>query len=135
MAGERRVPLEIALLGPVEVLHDGERVDLGSPQQRALLALLALRPGALTSVSAVVDAFWPDEPPASAAKVVQTYVSRLRKALGPEMIEHRDGGYALRVSRDAVDAARFEDLVAGRPSRRRPGAVARPGARRARALA
>ena len=115
MPQQRRMPLAISILGPIDVLRDGRHVDLGSPQQRALLALLALRPGAYVPLNAIVDALWPEEPPASAVKVVQTYISRLRKALGTEAIDLRDGSYALRVPREAVDASRFEDLLtAGR---------------------
>jgi DNA-binding SARP family transcriptional activator/DNA-binding beta-propeller fold protein YncE len=115
MPCQRRMPLAISILGPIDVVRDGRHVDLGSPQQRALLALLALRPGAYVPLDAIIDALWPDDPPASAAKVVQTYISRLRKALGAEVIDLRDGGYALSVPREAVDAARFEDLLtAGR---------------------
>ena len=109
--------LEISVLGPVEVARAGRRGELGPPQQRALLALLALRPGSIVPLDAIVDALWPDDPPASATKVVQTYISRLRRLLGPEAIESRDGGYVLHVPRDSVDAARFEDLIAaGRAS-------------------
>ena len=105
------MPLAISILGPIDAVRDGRHVDLGSPQQRTLLALLALRPETYVPLDAIIDALWPDDPPASAAKVVQTYISRLRKALGVEAIDLRDGSYALRVPREAVDAARFEDLV------------------------
>jgi DNA-binding SARP family transcriptional activator/streptogramin lyase len=106
------MPIEISLLGPVEVARDGQQADLGSPQQRVLMALLALRAGRLTPVGTIVDALWPSNPPPSAAKVVQTYVSRLRKAIGADAIKSRDGGYVLDVPHDAVDAVRFEQLVA-----------------------
>ncbi len=78
----------ISILGPVEAARDGNRVDLGAPQQRALLALLATSGGPV-SLDAIIDTLWPDDPPVSAAKVVQTYVSRLRKALGEDTIERR----------------------------------------------
>ena len=47
------------------------------------------------SLDTIIDTLWPDDPPASAAKVVQTYVSRLRKTLGQDAIDSRGGGYAL----------------------------------------
>ena len=62
------MPLEISILGPVEVTRDGRGVELGSPQQRALLALLALQPGNLIPLESMVDALWPDDPPASASR-------------------------------------------------------------------
>lgn len=108
------MPVEIRLLGTVGAAVDGTDVDLGSPQQRALLALLALHRGNRVRVEAIVDALWPDDPPPSAAKVVQTYVSRLRKTLGADAISRVDSGYALAAGVD-VDALRFRELVrAGR---------------------
>lgn len=100
----------ISILGPVEAARDGNRVDLGAPQQRALLALLATRRGP-TPLDTIIDTLWPDDPPASAAKVVQTYVSRLRKALGEDTIQRRGGAYALTLAPTAVDAVRFEQLA------------------------
>jgi DNA-binding SARP family transcriptional activator/DNA-binding beta-propeller fold protein YncE len=100
----------ISVLGPVEAARDGNRVDLGAPQQRALLALLATSRGP-ASLDTIIDTLWPDDPPASAAKVVQTYVSRLRKALGEDAIERRGGGYALTTPPSSIDAMRFEQLA------------------------
>jgi len=103
--------IRIAILGPVEAARGGRALELGGRQQRALLGLLAVRGGAVVPVDAIVDALWPDDPPPSATKVVQTYVSRLRKALGDEAIERRGPGYALRVDRDSLDVLRFEELA------------------------
>jgi predicted ATPase/DNA-binding SARP family transcriptional activator len=108
--------MEVTLLGPVEAHCDGEPLPLGGPQQRALLALLALRVGEAVPLTRLIDELWPEEPPASAAKVVQTYVARLRRALGPEQLVTRGAGYALELDAGDVDARRFEKLLrAGRP--------------------
>jgi DNA-binding SARP family transcriptional activator/DNA-binding beta-propeller fold protein YncE len=105
----------ITLLGQVEATVDGRAVDLGAPQQRALLALLALRRGTIVTLEAIVNVLWLDDPPATAVKVVQTYVSRLRKALGADAITYR-GGYALAAD-VSVDLDRFRELVAsGQPA-------------------
>jgi DNA-binding SARP family transcriptional activator/streptogramin lyase len=100
----------LSILGPVEATRDGDRVDLGAPQQRALLALLATSRGPV-SLETVVDTLWPDDPPPSAPKIVQTYVSRLRKALGEDVIERRGGGYALTTPPTSIDAVYFEQLA------------------------
>ena len=75
MAGQHGVDamgaVEVSLLGPVEATRSGRAVDLGGPQQRALLALLALRAGRVVPVEALVDRLWPERPPASADKIVQ----------------------------------------------------------------
>jgi DNA-binding SARP family transcriptional activator len=99
----------VRLLGRLEALVDGDRVDLGPPQQRTLLALLALRQGTPVRAAATEDALWDGAPPPSAGKVVQTYVSRLRKLLGSEAIESSAHGYLLSPTVD-VDASAFRRL-------------------------
>lgn len=103
--------MEFRLLGPVEVVVDGVEVPgLGGPKPRALLALLALRAGRVVTVDTLVDALWPDDPPTTAVKTVQTYVVQLRRVLGPALVT-RGGGYLLDVRPERVDAHRFERLV------------------------
>jgi len=103
------MPVVVRLLGPLEAEVDGVRVDLGPPQQRALLALLALHVGKAVRLSAIEEALWRDELPPSATKVVQTYVSRLRKALGADAIRLVGKGYVLD-SHVEVDARAFREL-------------------------
>jgi DNA-binding SARP family transcriptional activator len=103
------------ILGPLEALVDGEPLELGGPRQRALLGLLLTRAGQTVSRDALVDALWGDNPPASAANVLQTYVSHLRKVLPPDRLLTRPPGYALDVGEDELDLRRFErDLADGR---------------------
>src|ERR1700716_3511529 len=79
-----RSVMEFRLLGVLEVVNaEGRVVDVGRPKQRALLALLVLQANRVVSVPAIVDGLWGDDPPPSAANVVQGYVSRLRKVLAP----------------------------------------------------
>ena len=77
--------------------------------------MLALRANRTVSADDLIDGLWGDRPPASAAKNVQAYISRLRKALSADgswaTIITRGRGYELQVSENAVDAARFERLV------------------------
>ena len=103
--------VEIRLLGVLEASRNGAAVELGSAQQRTLLALLALNGESGVSLDAIVDVLWPSSPPASATKIVQTYISRLRKALGDEAIERRGRGYRLSEAVE-TDAATFETLLA-----------------------
>jgi DNA-binding SARP family transcriptional activator/tetratricopeptide (TPR) repeat protein len=95
------------------VAADGAPVALGAPQQRALLALLLLDANEAVSRDRLVDGLWGDKPPASAAKLVQIYVSRLRKVLEPRdsVLVTRPTGYMLRVAPGALDLDRFEDLA------------------------
>lgn len=61
--------------------------------------------------SRIIDAVWGDEPPASAANLVQRSVSQLRKAVGHDAIETRGAGYMARVEPDALDLQVFERLA------------------------
>jgi len=104
-----RPQVDVRLLGPVEVVIDGEPVDVGGPKERTVLALLALAGGPLTH-ERLVDDLWDGAPPASARKTLQTYVWRLRRALTDEVLASVAAGYELRLDTDP-DAARFEHLA------------------------
>jgi predicted ATPase/DNA-binding SARP family transcriptional activator len=107
--------VEFRILGPLEVLREGEPQPLGTPKQRALLALLLIRRGQVVSSDALVDLLWGAEPPPTAANALQGHVSRLRKLLGPNDIGARlvtgANGYRIDCEADELDAARFEALV------------------------
>ena len=103
---------EFRLLGPVEATEDGEPVALPAGKPRAVLARLLLDATRIVPMEALVDSLWGDRPPASANKLVQAYVSQLRKALGPDAIETRAPGYAVRLAGDDLDVRRFEALAA-----------------------
>ena len=102
--------IEVRLLGPFEVAVDGGRVELSAGKPRALLARLALEPGRVVPAAALVDALW-YEPPASATKLVQVYVSQVRKALGADAIETVAPGYRIPAGRSVTDVSSFEELV------------------------
>jgi WD40 repeat protein/DNA-binding SARP family transcriptional activator len=106
--------MHVNLLGPVEAVSDhGGPVGLGGPKERAVLAMLALQTGSTVSADRLIDGLWGDQPPASAVKLVQLYVSHLRRALAEDGIIATHGrGYELHVARHDVDAARFERLLA-----------------------
>ncbi len=88
-----------------------------------MLATLVLGGGDVVSADRLIDALWGDAPPRSAAKTLQNYVLKLRKALGPDAIETQAPGYRLVVDGQGIDARRFdallrsagEDRAAGRP--------------------
>ena len=109
--------MDVKLLGAVEATSNGHSIPLGGGKPRALLALLALNAGSTVSMARLIDGLWGEEPPATAGKLVQLYVSQLRKALAAngedKAILTRRHGYELRAGPDEVDLARFERLVAG----------------------
>src|SRR5262245_20759427 len=104
--------MRVNLLGPVEAVHDDGEIGLGGAKQRAVLAMLALRAGSTVSTERLIDELWGDDPSVSALKLVQLYVSHLRKALGEVLIITHGRGYELSLARHDVDAMRFERLLA-----------------------
>jgi YVTN family beta-propeller protein len=105
--------LEFHILGPVEAVEQQRALPLGGSRQRALLAILVLHRGEALTSDRLIDELWGERPPATAAKTLQGYVSRLRRVLGPDVLLTRAGGYVLAAAPEQVDAERFERLAAG----------------------
>jgi DNA-binding SARP family transcriptional activator len=113
--------LEIGLLGEFSAAHDGSLLELGGPRQRAVLAMLVIGRGRLVSAEQLVDNLWDDDDrPANEFASLQSYISHLRRRLEPDaaarsrsgVIVRQAHGYAVRLAPDAVDAWRFEQLLA-----------------------
>ncbi len=99
---------EYRVLGPLEVLVDGRLATLAGPRQRAVLVCLLAAANKVVPASSLIDELWAGDPPETAANVLQSYVSQLRKTLGKDAIETRGRGYLARVDRQALDLLRFE---------------------------
>ncbi|GAA2655973.1 BTAD domain-containing putative transcriptional regulator [Streptomyces aculeolatus] len=118
---------ELRLLGPVELRGaDGRQYPLGPPQQRCVLAVLAMAPGRLVMVETLIRHVWREESSGAARDVLYTYVSRLRRLLrqaaqdGPHapVLRRGNGGYALDISLESVDLQHTRALAAqGRSDR------------------
>ncbi|MDO3703327.1 BTAD domain-containing putative transcriptional regulator [Micromonospora sp. C28SCA-DRY-2] len=105
--------MQLGMLGPFEVrMDDGEIADVPGARLRGLLVALALEPGRVVPKATLVDWIWGEHPPADAANALHRLVSRLRKVLPDGSVEGQPDGYRLAVQPDAVDAVRFERLVA-----------------------
>src|SRR5262249_10316122 len=74
-------PMRFCILGPLELWEDGNELRVGGGRQRALLLLLMLHANEVVSTDRLIDALWPGMPPATAGKIVQTWISQLRKVL------------------------------------------------------
>ena len=105
--------MDFRILGPFEVIDDGRTLDLGAAKQRAALAMLALHANHVVSHERLIDAVWDEEPPETARKALQVYVSRLRKLLGRDHLETTPRGYLLRLGPEELDLTRFELLRDG----------------------
>src|SRR4051794_8203820 len=105
--------MEFRILGPLEVRVDGERIALGGPKQRALLAILLLSANRVVSRDRLVEELWAGDPPGAARHAVEVNVSRLRKQLGTagSALVTRAPGYLLQVAPEQLDLACFEQLA------------------------
>jgi DNA-binding SARP family transcriptional activator len=93
-------------------------ISVGTPQQRGLLALLLLNANQVVSRDRLIDELWAQKPPETAVKLVQVYVSRLRKALHPDraaaagdVLVTQAPGYMMRIDPEQLDVHRVERLV------------------------
>ncbi|MER6345261.1 BTAD domain-containing putative transcriptional regulator [Streptomyces sp. NPDC001595] len=119
MGGTDTSRLHFAVLGRLRANRDGRELDLGSPQQRVVAAVLILRHGRAVSRDDLVSALW-DTPPRRPEVVVRTYVWRLRNLLEPghapdepwRILRSVPGGYSLRLSEGTLDWELFEQQVA-----------------------
>ncbi len=114
-----KVTLEFRVLGPLEVRRGGRLVDIGTPKQRVVLALLLSDVNRVVSVDRILETLWGDDPPATAIGTLQSYVSGLRRLLEPfrlprapaEVLVTRPPGYMIAVDPAAVDSVQFESMV------------------------
>jgi predicted ATPase len=107
--------VEFRLLGPLEVVADDGAFGVEAHKPRALLALLLLHANEIVPAERLIEALWDDSPPASATKLLQTYVSQLRKELGPGRIVTKPPGYLVAIAPGELDVERFERLRTSRP--------------------
>ncbi|MFE1476263.1 BTAD domain-containing putative transcriptional regulator [Streptomyces cyaneofuscatus] len=110
-----------SLLGPLTAVRDGRPLPLGPRKQRLVLATLLARPNTPVPVDVLTDAVWPDDPPRTARKNLQVYVSAARALLGSDSrdgrnrVVHGCGGYRLTIDEGELDTLRFRSLArAGR---------------------
>lgn len=103
--------LDVRVLGPLEVRRGDVALDLGTPKQRTVLALLLLHANQPVTAGRVVEELWPGTAPSSATANATTYLSRLRRAVDGEgcSLRRRDGGYVLRLRPESMDVHRFAE--------------------------
>ncbi|GAA4153405.1 AfsR/SARP family transcriptional regulator [Actinomadura keratinilytica] len=118
--------MRIGILGPLDVRDDatGQAVTLNGPRVRALLVRLAVDPGRWVPVERLLDDLWDGAPPNGGAGALQALVSRLRAAVGRDLVEHGPPGYRLAVAPGDVDTVEFERRVAAARARTDPAARA-----------
>ncbi|MFD7261518.1 BTAD domain-containing putative transcriptional regulator [Streptomyces sp. NPDC059874] len=124
--------LRFRLLGPLRVSRGATALELGPPRQRALLAVLLLRPDLETGVDQLVESLWGEDCPAYAKNLIQKYVSGLRALLAPDpgggrgvVLEWSGGGYRMDVGDCEVDLYVYERLAAAGLAAARDGELLR----------
>jgi DNA-binding SARP family transcriptional activator len=117
-------PVAIGLLGPLHVEVGGVEVPISAARERAVLARLAIDVGRCVADHELIASLWGERPPASARATLQTYISHLRRLLGPDVIAREPSGYRLcgaDVDVRTFDAALRAARAATDPERRAVG--------------
>jgi SARP family transcriptional regulator, regulator of embCAB operon len=105
--------LWFGVLGPLQMNVGGAPVPLGTPKQRAVLAMLLINRNRPVRVESLINAAWEQWEPQAARASLQSYVSNLRRILGEAGVEPRSvlasapPGYRLSVPDDACDIGGF----------------------------
>ena len=111
--------LEFRVLGPVEVVRDGQTVPISGAMRRAALAVLLVQFGQPTPANRLIEALWDDAPPRTAEGTLHTHLSHLRRLLDPEREARTRGlvlvtnpsGYMIDPETGTLDAREFEKAV------------------------
>jgi len=104
--------LRVGVLGPLELSMGGRPVAVQAGRLTNLVAVLAMSAGKPVSVDRLAAALWGEQLPANPRGTIQLYMNRLRRVLGADAVTTETAGYTLRIEPDAVDAVRFERLIA-----------------------
>jgi SARP family transcriptional regulator, regulator of embCAB operon len=104
---------EFGVLGPVQICVNGAPIALGTPKQRAVLAMLLINRNRPVGTDALIEAAWEQFPPPDPRASLHSYVSNLRKLLGGIGVDSRTSlvsappGYRLAVPENGCDIGRF----------------------------
>src|SRR5215472_15445216 len=123
----RGAVVEFRLLGPVEVWAPDRCLEMGPPQQRSVLAALAVDAGRPVFRDTLINRIWSERAPKGAASALYAHINRIRRVLAaeaagaePARLARRSGGYMLEVDPHEVDLHRFRRLALAARDRQRP---------------
>jgi predicted ATPase/DNA-binding SARP family transcriptional activator/Tfp pilus assembly protein PilF len=109
------------VLGPLRVGRYGGEEIITAPRRRVLLVRLLMSPNEVVPTGRLVEDVWEGAPAPGASSTLPAHVSVLRKVLGGDRLQFRNGGYVLAVNRGELDAELFEQEVAGAQQARAAG--------------
>jgi tetratricopeptide (TPR) repeat protein/DNA-binding SARP family transcriptional activator len=104
----------IRVLGPFELVHDGQVIPVDGQVGPAILTALASRADTKVLPAHLIGLVW-GEPDAISVNTLYRHVTRLRRMLEPiglAVVGHRPG-YRLPIEAELVDVARFDQLLRG----------------------
>lgn len=133
--------IRYGVLGSFTAWRDDCEIELGTAKQQAVLVALLLEMNRPVTVNAIIDGVWGEHPPADARNGVQTYVSRLRRALAPRRrvaepaLVRTETGYLLHGDPSLSDHVAFDQLIATAERCRRDSDLAAAAAHTDAALA
>lgn len=114
--------MQVNVLGPLEILVNGQSIAPSAAKHRQAFALLALHAGQIVSVRLLLEEVWGNEPPETSHQTLQTYILHLRQRIGDALgisksevgktlLVTRHTGYSLRISPRDLDAGEYEQLA------------------------
>ena len=113
--------MQVRLLGPVDVIVDGDPRPVRGLRRKAVLAVLALHGGEIVSTGQLTDAVWGRAAPPTAVNTLQSHMSYLRTVLGDkDAILARPPGYLLDLCDDGTDVREVERLLRQAPQSPEP---------------
>ncbi len=118
-AANPSTPIDLRILGPLNVTVDGKPVSVGGPRQMAVLARLMLTPDQVVTMTQLVESVWDGDEPAQPHVAVRSYISNLRRAIEPNRqrrstdscLASSPPGYRLAIDPASIDWVRFERLI------------------------
>lgn len=103
--------MQVRLLGPVDIVVNGDARPIPGLRRKTVLAALALHCGGLVSTGRLVDAVWGEAASPKAVSTLQRHLSFLRDALGDKAaIVARPPGYVLDLGEEGTDVRVAERL-------------------------
>src|SRR5947207_14912102 len=104
--------MHVRILGPVDVVVDGDARAVRGLRRKAVLAILALHAGEVVSTGQLADAVWGQDAPATVVNTLQSHVSYLRTVLGNKgAIRTHPPGYLLDLRGHSTDEREAERLL------------------------
>jgi DNA-binding SARP family transcriptional activator len=103
----------VRLLGPVELWNGDTQLPAGPPQQRRVLAVLALAAGRPVPLATLIDRVWGERQPRDARNALYSVTSRLRRPLAGVggALPWESGCYRLDIDPVKVDLHHARELA------------------------